>query len=573
MRRILFSLCISSGFLVSGCGGGGSSGGDGVASTPPPPMAVNSTLSDLKHSQTFTNDATENKMVIDRVTGTSISNQAGSKDLSVRYDAANKSYTVITGGREVRFDEADKTASDNYDTQYTKSEAGGRDYLTLVKTPYSGTAPTKYVGLGYLQRTAINGDRQSLDFTPFTYGLPTAASAVPKTGTAAFRIDVFGAVSAPGSEPRAFQGPGSFSVDFSSSVFSAQSYLQEFELLSGDSVLGGGIELTASGKLSSTGAFYGNALYQGWFGSAGGTLNGRFYGPTAEEIGASFWANSGNGISVAGAFTGQRDSSLTPANLTLTNLTRPQLFFAQYGNGLVGQLNYQNSETFSLSPPTSDLYGGQFTSADKVASADPNFVRYRKTFSSAYDSQEVVLDLYRPGNANSQLKLTYASFGHWSTTVPYGTGRQPVDLYFAYGLETPARLLSGRTGSGRYQGVVYGTGSTGSEGLRYSVEGTALFNVDFSAQSLNGALTMTGKPLGSGSNIDFGAFDFAGRLAAFTSDSAFGLNRAGVAVGRITTRFFGPDGEEIAGPFSVNVPSEGGNDRITITGVAAAKRQ
>ena len=64
MRRILFSLCISSGFLVSGCGGGGSSGGDGVASTPPPPMAVNSTLSDLKHSQTFINDATENKMVI-----------------------------------------------------------------------------------------------------------------------------------------------------------------------------------------------------------------------------------------------------------------------------------------------------------------------------------------------------------------------------------------------------------------------------------------------------------------------------------------------------------------------------
>jgi hypothetical protein len=114
-------------------------------------------------------------------------------------------------------------------------------------------------------------------------------------------------------------------------------------------------------------------------------------------------------MTVAGGFTGQRDATVQAQNLTLINLTSSQHFYVQYLNNLVGGLNQQNAETLSFGPPTSDLYGGQFTINDKVAGSDLNFMEYRKTFSSSYDTQDVTLKLYKPGGGNSELALR-ASF-------------------------------------------------------------------------------------------------------------------------------------------------------------------
>jgi hypothetical protein len=512
-------------------------------------------------------------MRFDLVTKTGVSGEAAPADLTVSYDAATKSYTVSSGGRTVTFGQGDVTGSNSDETLYEKTDAQGRDLLTLVHIPYSGTTATQYVGMGYWQRSVVNGNQQDLDFLTFTYGLETAAGAMPRTGTAGYHIDVFGAVSAPGSEPRSFLGRGQFSVDFGAGIFSTHAYLSETELVSGDGVSGGGIELTGAGHLSSSdGTFSGNAVYGGWFGSVGGTLDGRFYGPTAQELGASFSGENANGVTVAGSFTGGLDSSVVPANLTLTNMTKPQLFYAQYGGGLVGQYNWQNSETFTLYPPTSEYLGGQFTSADKVASSNPNFVTYRKTFTGSYESQDVTLELYKVGSANSELQLTYAGFGHWSTAVAWGLGTQPRDLYFTYGLETPARLLSARTGTGRYEGVVYGVGENRNSGLRYSVTGTSLFNVNFGTQSLTGALTLAGTSPGAAS-INFGSFDFGGPLSIYMAQSTFKFVHGTDWLGEIETRFYGPDGEEIAGPFSVVVPLDRPGGGTAITGVTAAARQ
>lgn len=563
--------------LVAGCGGGGGSSG-GVGSTPTPPIApTNTSLTNLVASESFANDAASTTVAWDLVTKTGISGTAKRADTTIRYDHAAKTYTVSYDGRSQTFGQGDIQQNTPGDTIYKKTDAPTSDYLTLVKIPYSDSRPTQYVGLGTWQRNVISGSTQNTEYAAFTYGLPTAAGAVPRTGDAGFRVDAFGLVSAPGQEPRSFQGQGQFSVDFGAGVFSTQTYLTEYQLVSDDGTFGGGIELQATGRLASSGGgFSGTALYGGWFGNAAGSLAGRFYGPAAEELGASFHATNAAGMSVAGGFTGQRDTAITPENLTLTNLRRQQLFYTQFGYNLVGQLNWENAETFTFSPPTSDLNGGRFTINDKVAGGDPNFNTWRKTFGGTFGGQDVTLSLYKPGSQNTELALTYASFGKWLMVPQSGPSSPfPIELYFAYGLETPARLLSGKTGTANYAGIVQGWGQvTSPSSAYYSVKGTSAFQVNFGTQSYSGTLAMNGQPSGggSGSGVDFGSFAFAGPLAAYTAGTAVPLTRGGTAVGQLETRFFGPDGEEIAGPFSLRVPAGMGANTV-ISGVAIAKRQ
>lgn len=573
MRKFVQPLVGIIALSLSACGGGS---GGGVASTPTPPPTPaptsNDTLTDLQVSQSFPNDATGMRLVLDLTTKTGISGEKRPNTLSVRYDAPSRSYTVTADGRTQTFSQAEVQSSTDAQTVYTRTAGSERDYLTLVKVPYTGPTATRYVGLGYWQHNVVASTRQDMDFYVFTYGLPTAFGAIPRTGTAGFSTDVFGAASAPGQEPRSFTGRGDFSVDFGAGIFATHSFLTERTLATNQGVVGGGIEFTGAGQLSSTdGGFAGNALYEGWFGSAAGTLNGRFYGPNAEELGASFSGANAAGMTVTGGFTGQRDAGVKPQNLTLTNLTQPQLFYTQFGNGLVGQLNWQNAETFTFSPPTSDLYGGQFTVNDKVAGTNANFTTYRKSFSSNFDTQNVTLELYKPGAGNTELALTYATFAHWAASVPFGTGRTPVDLYAAYGLETATGLLAAKMGTGRYAGVVYGTGSQFSTGARWDVKGSSTFDVNFGTQTYTGALSMAGTSTTGGASIDFGSFDAAGRM---TMTGVTGtLTRGGTEVGAISPRFFGPDGQEIAAPFNINVPAGSAGAGISITGVTAAKRQ
>lgn len=579
--RISNVLPLAVSVFLCACGGGGggigSAGssppatGGGSAPTPAPtPTPTNTTVTDLVASQTFASDAATELVLIDRTTSTGINATPKGTALTVAYDASTRSYSLSSPDFSQTFGPDDIQSSDQYETVYFKTGTT-RDRLTMVKIPYSGETPTRYVGLGFWQRSSSTTAQQDLLFGTFTYGLDTPAAAVPRTGTAAFDIDVFGVSSFPGREARQFQGSGKFSTDFAAGVFSAQASVTETELVSGGSTVGGGIELLSGGHLRSNGTFDGSALLGSTNGSIGGSLSGRFYGPGAEELGASFTGGK-DGTAMAGSFTGTRATAKAD-NLTLTNLTQSQLFYTQFGYNSVGQLNWQNSETFTYAPPTSALNGGQFTINDKVASSDPNFTTYRKTFAGTFESQDVTLELYKPGTGNTELALTYASFGHWSTSTRFGLGQVPVNQWFAYGLETPARLLSGKTGTGRYAGVVYGSGSTGQNDPVLAVKGTARFDVDFSAQSLSGALAMTGSSANGALSVDFGSFDFSGKLAGYTAGSSFALNKAGQAVGQVETRFFGPAGDEIGGPFSLTVPPGAAGAGTSISGVAAAKLQ
>jgi hypothetical protein len=558
--------------LLAACGGGG--GGGGVVSTPPPPPAVtNATLTDLKASQSFTNNAASIEAVWDLATKTSVSGTAKRSDVTISYDHAAGSYTVSYDGRSQTFGQGDVQTTSPGDTIYKKSGTAGTDYLTLIKVPYAGTQPTTYVGMGAWQRNAVSGSTQNTNYAVFTYGLPTATGSVPRSGEAGYRVDAFGLVSAPGKEPRSFQGEGQLSIDFAAGVFSTETFLEEYRLVTGSSASGGGIKLTAAGHLSSSSnAFSGGALYGGWFGEAAGSVEGRFYGPGAEELGASFYGANAAGMSVAGSFTGQRDASLTAQNLTLTNLRNGQQFNVQFAGNSNGRLDWMNRETFSFSTNNSGLNSGQFTINDKTASSDPNFTAWRKTLSGQLGDQEVTLSLYKPGADNNQLALTYVSLGKWSAFV--GGTQQPVptELFFTYGFETPARLLAAKTGTASYSGVIYGNArADGPDTAYYAVTGTSAFQVDFGMQSYSGTLAMTGKQKDGESNVDFGSFAFASPLATYITTAS--LTRDGTPVGNLATRFFGPDGQEIGGSLSLNLPEGIADAWTVISGVTVAKRK
>ncbi len=582
---------------LGGCGGAGG----GVGSTPPPPTPTptptptpaNTVITDLRASQNFTNDATRTDVSFNTASRSTISGRAASTPLTVSYDASTNSYAITGGGVTETFTDADKQTTDiPGETRYVRRTGSEANYLTLVTTPYYGTAANRYVGMGYAQRNLLSTDRQDTGFTTFTYGFDTPAGGVPRVGGGTFGTDVFGLVSVPGAEPEVFQGRGRFDVDFVNGLFSTATSVTRTGLISGASAVGGGIELNGGGRLSSAnGTFSGDVVYSGSAGSGnqiGGQLAGRFYGPNAEEIGATFAGSASDGSAFNGALTGQRDTSLSPVNTSFARMVTSQLFYPDTTTlsvrtprnggtpyvydypGLLGvavsrsQFTDKTSGNVSFTPPTSNFAGGDYTVTSIVA-GDANFTSYAKTIAG----QATRLDLYRTGNDNRELALTYASFGRYATTIETDPLQSEVDrAFFVYGFNTPTGLFANRTGTASYSGVAYGAGADAG-GTIYDVTGTTRMTVDFGSQSLTGSLALNGR---SGANaIDYGAFGFAGKLSANSASATADIRRdAGSAIGSMLVNFYGPSATEAGGIFRLRVPDGVGANTL-INGAIVAK--
>lgn len=572
-RMLLTSAMLAA--MLSACGGGSGS----VNSTPTPtpaPSPTNTTLANLKVNQSFVNDAASTKATFDLATRTGISDSAGASALTVAYDAKTNGYTVTANGRTQTFLPADLTSQAGYDTIFAKTGTGSSDRLTLTRTGYTSTTPLNYVGLGYWQHNETSGDRQDMELTSFTYGLPTAVSAVPRTGTAEYAIDVFGLVTKPGEEPRSFVGDGTFNVDFSKGIFTSQAYTQETSLVSGAGNTGGGIELVTSGYLSGTdGSFSGLTKYGSAYGDASGMVDGRFYGPNGQEIGASFHAENSDGMAANGSFIGAATGAAATANLALTGMHQEQYFVSRWTPYSYGTLTWQNADTFLFGPPSSGLPGGQFSAADKVSGTDSNYTSYRKHYDmGGGTTYDVTLDMFKPGAANAQLALTYASFGHWTAKASSNGVQLPrvEDNYFTYGLATQPGTLGGMTGSAHYGGIALGNGVDSTAGTAYTVSGTSQFDMDFSTSQFSGTLALGGTEKTTGTQVDFGRFDFNGAVPVNGTTLGANIARADGSSGTLSAGFFGPMAEEIAGPFTMSVTAGGTGSFISIEGIVAAKR-
>ena len=600
------SLLLSTGMavLVTGCGGG--DGGGAVGSTPTPvtpaptpspssPPATNTLITNLVASQNFANDSATTNVAFNLTSKTTIVGRAAPDTLAVRYDASTNSYSVSSAIFNETFGPSEvQTGSQAGETRFRHGSGSTTSYLTLVTTPYFSNnatkASNKYVGLGYFQQNSVTGDRQDTGFSTFAYGLDTPTAGVPRSGSGQFGIDVFGLASVPGSEPLVFQGLGRFDVDFSAGLFSTSTSLTVTGFITGNGRVGGGIDLTGGGRLSaSDGKFSGEVVYSdGPTGRLGGIVNGRFYGPNADEVGASFAGAGADGSAFNGSFTGKRDSTLPAQNISFATLVTPQLFFGDattltakiYNTGTGPQISDypgdlgravsrvqftdRTSNNVGFGTPTSNLPSGDYT-VTSVVTGDPNFTTYQKSFAN----QPTKLELYKTGNANRELALTYASFGKYSTsgtTDPF-VASENNRVFFSYGFPTPSGLFNNRTGSASYTGVAYGAAATPA-GTIYDVAGSSQVGVDFSAMRMTGSLSL--KTVGLTSQIDYGSFNFGGPIYAYQSQGLADIANTG-GTGRILINFYGPSAEEVAGPFRLRIP-DGVNAGTLINGVVAGKR-
>lgn len=204
-----------------------------------------------------------------------------------------------------------------------------------MTTPYLAEQPNRYVGLGYWQSNRVASGTQDTLLTAFAFGFGTSAADMPRTGSAQFQTDVVGFLAEVGRELRVIQGLGTFNVDFAAATFRAQTYPSENTAVS-DQSTSGGMRFLAGGKIDSSGAFNGLLVYQGMGQPLNGTINGKFYGPGAAELGASFIASNATSH-LTGALTGQRwrtDINGAVNNATLTDIFTSESLLPAVGGEL-----------------------------------------------------------------------------------------------------------------------------------------------------------------------------------------------------------------------------------------------
>lgn len=566
---------------LAGCGGDG--GGSGVSSVSSTPAATNASLAALRASQSFTNNAATGTAAFDLASSKTLSGSTAVAPLTIAYDAGSNSYTISTQGRSQTFAPANLSSAASGQSVYAKSDGANSDRLTLFSASVTGASANgpQYVGMGFWQRNTSNSGTQNTTLDIFTYGIDTPASGVPRTGQAAYSTSVFGLATTPGYEPVSFQGTGRFDVNFLTGVFSTSASTTETGLVSGNGITGGGIGITGSGHLSSSdGTFSGTVGYGGQNAMGQGALAGHFYGPTGTELGATFSASGTDGSAASGAIVGLQNPSLAATNLGLTSLMADQLY---YPKGVqFERVQPATSDAYAIAPfyasqaqqtvaggfsvGSGAEFGPQvFAASDQVAASQPNFTSYQKTL----NGQSATLDLYKSGAANTELALTYLSFGRWNASAPQNDGSiYNTSYYFVYGFPTAASAIAARTGTASYSGVAYGAAFNAATGAAYDVTGTSTFNVDFSHSTYSGALALKGS--GSAGATNFGTFGFASTLSSGVVASA-NLTQGGGNVGTINPGFFGPAGEEIGGPFQISVPTGQAGKPVTIAGVAVAK--
>jgi hypothetical protein len=589
--------------MLTACGGGGVNStpapAPSPAPTPTPSPAPPQTIADLQTNQTFaTNNASvdatfnlDSKEVVDASSKTAT--------LTVEFNAASKTYTVSVHGLSQSFAPgAAQSSSQSGETRFEVTSGSTKDFLTLVTTPYSGGSPNKYVGLGYWQRAQISGSIQTNTVDMFVYGFDTPGADVPRTGSLSYATDAFGLLTWPGEEPMVVSGSGTFDVDLKTGAFSSSALVGEYSLASWDYTIGGLLVLQSAGTIGSGNGFSGNFSFTDLRGTIGGKLDGRFFGPAAQEVGASFSGQNPAGATITGGMTGQQNPNATPRSLTLGNIvseTALPAHFVEFGAlkdtsqtpalqdaygalfGEAGTVTMRPDGSATVRPLTSHFGEVLLNDASRSSVQKANYDSYDVTLAATPTNEEaaVHVDLAKRGSANGLIALTYAGFGSWTQSSVSETSSDTRSNFFVYGFETPQNMLAGRTGNATYSGIVQGV-SASADGALQDVGGTSSFNVDFSNQTYSGSLVLSAQT--SQGSLALGTWTFMDALARGLFNPA-DLQQSGVSqpqwlasYNTIQPHFYGPFGQEVAAPFSILTGERGAPDTLAVAGVAIAKQ-
>ena len=574
MKRLRLAPAVTLAMLLCACGGGGG----GANSTPPPPpppppppTSANADLIDLGKTESFTNDASLVKATFAKSDGSSKASGSPAS-LTIVYDASAKSYALTGGGIGQTFVPADITSNTSA-TIFVRKSGSTTDQLVLTKPGTSGPLTYRYVGGGTWQRIVDGVSSVTANTLAFTYGVETLDSAMPKTGTAGYAVDLIGSSGLTG-----YYGQGSLTADFLSSSFLVN--IAVGEVLDGGTVTPPGLEFKGSGSIGSTNKITGTFSLNA-FQLFNGSINGRFYGPSANEVGATFYGAGGTDYAINGYFIGRQDASAPTSNTTITNLAVDQTFTATSMSGYYATHISNGSYSDGTTP---GITGGsvKYTAADKSfvvsnlsETSDP-FLDSQKSISS--DGRYVIYDqgngsrllLYRPGGSNTQLALTYASYAIWERTFDEpGFDRHVRRLvYLPWGVNTQNMPV---TGTASYDGILdgYGIGDTSA----YTLGGTAALTANFGNGSLSGSLSPVGTNVSTGTVTNFGNFDFTASMngANFAGNIPSSVS---IVPGIIEGGFFGPEAAELAGTFRMVRAADPINSAswIELQGVVVGKK-
>ncbi|WP_193378008.1 hypothetical protein [Sphingomonas elodea] len=599
--------------LLSACSGGG--GGGGVGSTPAPGAGTgtapapsptpapsttptpsptptpsstpNASLLALSNSETFGTDASA--IAANYPANSAGTVTASSPTISVAFDAVTGNYTVTSGNRSQIFRPADKDTA-NSSAQLTilqRTVGDTTDSLTLTNTGTSGPYRYQYVGAGFWQRTVQSGGALSGTVDAFTYGVRTPISAVPRTGLASYAVDLI-AVQAYPAELASLAGTGQLDVDFTGGNLSISGSGRSLGLVQGRTVV---FDFLGRATLASASNQFTGTMSLSSFGESG-SLAGRFYGPGAEEIGATFAATSNTSdgaIRTVGTITGRKNtvntdtlaSVVTPRSFDL--ITMPLTYYSDSATGLVTSANAgsRNLDTlrFDRSAGSYMLYGTNFTAATLVAAESTARI---KTYRVTNGNDVTTLKIYVPTGSSGELVLSYSGFGVYNAQTKPVQGQDGFAFrWFGYGLDTVASALP-RSGSASFTGQLYGNAQRPGGSSGYDMRGTGSLTVSFmtgGGGSVSGTLSPVFTPTGGGASFDYGQLSFTGQLPsglnAFDGPITQAVGATQTFSGYGFGRFFGPNAEEAALQLSGNYkPASGGtpNDQLSVSGVLIARR-
>lgn len=566
---------------------------------PPPAPSASQSISALSTDQSFATNSASVDTTFDLTSAVAVTAATPkTAAVTVAYNAASQTYVVSAHGQSQSFGPgAVQSSSQTGETRYQVASGPAKDLLTLVVAPYSGGTANTYVGLGYWQRAQVSGSTQTNTVDIFTYGFNTPGAAVPRAGVGTFATDAFGLLTWPGQEPMVISGAGTFDVDFKSGAFRSTAMIGEYALATWNYTIGGQLVLQSGGTLGSDNSFGGNFSLTDLRGTIGGDIRGSFYGPAAQEFGASFSGSNANGATLTGAMTGQRNPNAQPASLVLANIVndtpltghfmefntrsdsaRTPALLEAYGAFVIdsGKLTLRQDGTVTVHPVNSLFGEVVLNEASRSSVQKPDFDSYDVMLAATptNPAAAVHVDLAKRGTGNSQITLTYADYGKWSQSSTTGTQTDVRSYFFTFGFETPQYMLAARAGSATYSGIAQGV-STNADGSLADVSGTSNFNVNFASQTYSGALALTAQaPSGP---VSLGTWTFADALVRGLFHQAV-LVQSGTApvpgdiYNLIEPHFYGPDGQEIGAPFSILTGPRGAVGTVAIGGTALAKQ-
>jgi hypothetical protein len=604
---IRFGAVIPPCLLLAACGGGAGPGSTPAPTpapspspspTPTPTASANTSLIGPLVSENFVVDSAHAAATFSDTGASAGTASAGT--LQIRYDASSGSYTVTSGGRAQTFAPSSRLQQSTSATVYQVSAGSTTDTLTLTRPGTSGAFTYQYVGAGVLQHavsttSAVNG---SLD--AFTYGVATPNSALPRTGTAGYALDVLGVFSSKmEQEPNTLRGTGALTADFATGKVDTSGTFTLIRPSTGASGYAG--QWSGTGTISSSANSFAGAMTVLAFAQMDGDFAGRFYGPTAGEVGLSFWASSSSGDAIAGALIGRQSASVV-SGAKLSDMNKDTSFIstnstAAYESSAAGPVKDSNgvlryggsiggtawvdysagSDSYAIKAPHFILGGSPVAETDNVtvgpadrlaAQADPRFTVYRTTMANG---DPVEVKLYRPTGSNTELALSYLSFASIDmTSAPDSSGVSTRRItYVPFGYTTPANQIP-ITGTGSYKGVLYGTGAVGptqfgsGPGSVYTLTGTSSLQMDFLAGRGSMTLVPVGTDVATGATANFGSFD----LTVVMIGGA--LKAVG---GGFDGSFYGPTADEYAGEFQVGSTNSTGTQTTSLSGIAIGKRQ